>query len=93
MLVVQIKTYKKEEITTFVVDTNDEYLLLWRQASGEVVKYEHLKLQEAFTGKVEKVEVVQRVGFIAIMILKKKEEKGKYWLKECIDQIYHEGES
>jgi recombinational DNA repair protein RecT len=52
-----------------------------------------LRLGEEFSMKIDKVEVVQRVGFVAIMIAKKSEEKGKFWTKEAVQTVNYEGES
>jgi hypothetical protein len=46
-----------------------------------------LKLVDQYVENVEKVDFVFRVGFLAIMILKKVEAKGKYWQKEAIESI------
>ena len=81
-----MKNYKKEDIK-FLNIANNEFLALWDQSSkGDInlFKYEHLKLNESVHSKIEKVEAVFRVGFLAIMINKKSEEKGKFWQKEVV---------
>lgn len=52
-----------------------------------------MRLGEEFSIKVDKVEVVQRVGFVAMMIAKKSEEKGKFWTKEAVQAVNYEGDS
>ena len=81
-----MKNYKKEDIK-FLNIANNEFLALWDQSSKgdkNLFKYEHLKLNESVHSKIEKVEAVFRVGFLAIMINKKSEEKGKFWQKEVV---------
>ena len=56
------------------------------------VRFEHLKLGAAVREGVERVDVVMRVGFVTFMIVKKKEEKGKYWQKEAVIPVDYEGE-
>ena len=56
-------------------------------------KYEHLKIDESFADKIDKVEGVFRVGFLVVMVHKKTESKGIYWQKECIEKVAHIGET
>ena len=56
-------------------------------------KFEHLRLKENFSDKVEKVEGVFRVGFLAVMINKTKDNKGVFWQKYVIEQVPHNGQT
>lgn len=38
---------------------------------------------------VERIDFVLRVGFLAIMVLKKAQAKGKYWQKEAVESIVY----
>ena len=78
-----MKNYKKEDIR-FLNISNYEFLVLWDESSKgdkNLLKWEHLKINESVNDKIAKVEPVFRVGFLAIMINKKAEEKGKFWQK------------
>jgi hypothetical protein len=78
-----MKNYKKEDVR-FLNNSNCEFLVLWDESSKgdkNLFKWEHLKINESVNDKIDKVEPVFRVGFLAIMINKKTEEKGKFWQK------------
>jgi recombinational DNA repair protein RecT len=70
--------------------------VLWDQSSrgdSNLFKYEHLHLKEELKGKIEKVEAVFRVGFLAVMVNKNAAEKGKFWQKESVECVHQDGES
>lgn len=73
-------------------------MVIWDQNQNQerdssLVRYEHLKLSEAVTANIEKVDFVFRVGFLAVMVVKKGKEKGKYWQKDIVEQVTYQGDS
>ena len=71
-------------------------MIVWDQNQKEerdssLVRYEHLKLAENILEKVQKIDFVFRVGFLAVMVVKKGEGKGNYWQKEAVEQVPYPG--
>ena len=50
-----------------------------------------MKIAETLSECIVKVEVVLRVGFIAVMLLKAAAAKAKYFQKESLEEIQHQG--